>query len=77
MHSPTELLSCKSKAATADTKYRLKARKLKSFLEAFHNSHGIGYSQKISTILLGFLLDKHPSKKARKRLWCEGYAGMS
>ena len=56
MPSPSELLSCKGKAATADAKYRLKARKLKSFLEAFHNSHGIGYSQKISTILLGVLL---------------------
>lgn len=31
MPSPTELLSCKGKAATADAKYRLKARKLKSF----------------------------------------------
>ena len=77
MPSPSELLSCKGKAATADAKYRLKARKLKSFSEAFHNSHGIGYSQKISTILLGVLLDKHPSKEARKRLWCEEYAGMS
>lgn len=31
MPSPTELLSCKGKAATADTKYRLKARKRNLF----------------------------------------------
>ena len=54
MPSPSELLSCKGKAATADAKYRLKARKLKSFSEAFHNSHGIGYSQRFLLSYLAF-----------------------
>ena len=72
MPSPTELLSCKGKAATADAKYRLKARKLKSFLEAFHNSHGIGYSQKISTILLGVLLKSILQRRHEKGYGVKG-----
>lgn len=72
MPSPSELLSCKGKAATADAKYRLKARKLKSFLEAFHNSHGIGYSQKISTILLGVLLKSILERRHEKGYGVKG-----
>lgn len=72
MPSPTELLSCKGKAATADAKYRLKARKLKSYSEAFHNSHGIGYSQKISTILLGVLLKSILERRHEKGYGVKG-----
>ena len=46
------LFPCKGKAAPPDTKYRsMRAMKLESFLAAFRNSVGIGYSKQDSSFI--------------------------
>ena len=46
------LFPCKGKAALPDTKYRsMRAMKQESFLAAFRNSVGMGYSKKDSSFI--------------------------